>query len=48
MSYPNNEYQLTPDEQQFIDKVTDIGIWVSTGLLLFLLYLLWDISRYGN
>ena len=35
-------------EAEFVERVTDIGIWVSIGLLLFLLYLLWDISRYGN
>ena len=44
----NNEYNLTPEEQAFVDKWTDIGIWLSLGLLILLLYLLWDIYTYGH
>ena len=36
----NNEYKPTHDELEFIDKATNIGIWVSIGLLALILYLI--------
>ena len=44
----NNEYQLAPDELEFIDKATYIGVRVSVVLLAVILYLLWTTSQYAN